>query len=111
MTEPVLDHELVAELAEIMGADFDGLVEAFERDGRQRLARLRELNGVAPEQLREMAHSFKGSSSNLGAVRMAELCRGLEENSADRQRADELIGQLAEAFEQALQALMEYRSA
>lgn len=79
----VLDHALVAELRDIMGAEFPMLVQAYLRDAGARLQELRALvsgTGNAPqdEALRRAAHTLKGSSSNLGAVRVASLCAALE---------------------------------
>ena len=36
------------------------------------------LNEAAPDQLRKAAHSLKGGSANLGAVRLSGICRDLE---------------------------------
>lgn len=112
MTESVLDTGLVSELCEIMGDDFDGLVEAFVRDGEERL---QALKGAAasesdPEQIRQMAHSFKGSSSNLGALEMTRLCLELEHQAGDQAQVQRLVAELESAFARACQALTELRA-
>ena len=38
-------------------------------------------------QLMNAAHSFKGSSSNMGAVRLAELCHELEQRAKQKNLA------------------------
>ncbi len=47
-----------------------------------------------------IAHSFKGSSGNLGAVRLAQLCQRLEAESAQAPGADlgELVDQIDHEF-------------
>ena len=77
---PVLDTALVAELRDIMGQDYPMLVAAWGRDAAQRLEELtdaRQADNV--EALRRAAHTLKGSSSNLGAARLAALCAHLEQ--------------------------------
>ena len=75
----VLDVEVVSELQDIMGQDFQMLVESFQRDGEQRLAALDQAFAQGDANtLRSQAHSFKGSSSNLGTTYVAGLCMDLE---------------------------------
>jgi signal transduction histidine kinase/CheY-like chemotaxis protein len=55
------------------------VVDTFLAETPQRLAKLREaLSGGDGEALALFAHSLKGSSGQLGAVRLASLCRELE---------------------------------
>lgn len=75
-----LDQTATQELRSIMGGDFALLVQTFVRDSAQRIESIR--NGVNvgdADQLRRAAHSFKGSAANMGAPRLADLCRSLEE--------------------------------
>ncbi|MCF3993254.1 two-component system sensor histidine kinase HtpB, partial [Pseudomonas aeruginosa] len=50
--------------------------------------------------LRHTAHSFKGGSSNMGAVLLAGYCKELEESArrGDLQRAPALIEQMEREF-------------
>ena len=50
--------------------------------------------------VQRLAHKLRGSSSNLGARSMAELCAVLEERARDEQPVDskELLGQLEKEF-------------
>lgn len=104
----VLDAEVVSELQDIMGQDFQMLVESFQRDGEQRLAALDQAfaEGDA-DTLRSQAHSFKGSSSNLGATHVAGLCMELEglASSGELVSAQPLIHSLKQHFQQACAAL------
>ena len=76
MTTPPLDADVLAKLEELMGEDFPLLVETYLQDSEQRLAQL--MSATDPREMREAAHSFKGSSSNMGALSLAQLCGDLE---------------------------------
>jgi PAS domain S-box-containing protein len=56
-----------------------GIIESYLVDGSQRLASVQDLvaRGAAQE-LTQMAHALKGSSANVGALRMVQLCAQLE---------------------------------
>ena len=104
----VLDVEVVSELQDIMGQDFQMLVESFQRDGEQRLAALDQaFAGDDAGTLRSQAHSFKGSSSNLGAIHVSGLCMELETlaSSGDLASASTLLHSLKQHFQQACAAL------
>ncbi|MEQ3724201.1 Hpt domain-containing protein [Alcanivorax sp.] len=104
----VLDAEVVSELQDIMGQDFQMLIESFQHDGEQRLAALDQaFAGGDADTLRSQAHSFKGSSSNLGAVRVAEVCMELETlaSNGELASAPPLIDSLKRHFQQACVAL------
>lgn len=94
-TLPLLDGVLERTLREIMQEEYPHLLETFRDDSFQRLALLRAaLAAGAAEEIRQLAHSFKGSSSNMGAVRLAERCRQLE-SLAREARLDEACACLA----------------
>ena len=59
------------------------------------------------ETMQDAAHSLKSSSKNLGAERLADLCRQLENHDAagDRQSARELADAIAEELDATLVAL------
>ena len=104
----VLDQSLVNELREVMGEDFTTLVDSFERDGLHRLEGIREaLSNGDHENLRALSHSFKGSSSNVGAMAVADTCQAIEGLARDGNltEAGELVSGLEERFRDALEAL------
>lgn len=82
-----VDYTVLNTLQEVMEDEYLTLIKVFLNDSDQRLALLRQ--GARSKQactaspnLSELglaAHSFKGSSSNMGAMRLSELCRQLEE--------------------------------
>ena len=79
MADKHLDPDALSALREVMGEEFSTLIETFLVDSEDRLRLLREAKSAA--RLNEIAHSFKGSSSNMGAVRLAELCGQLEQDA------------------------------
>lgn len=104
----ILDDEVVKELQDVMGQDFQMLVDSFHRDGTQRLAALQAAQAAGDQEvLRRQAHSFKGSSGNLGAVQVFELCMQLESLAREGKlgQAPDLLARLQGAFEQACTAL------
>jgi CheY-like chemotaxis protein len=76
-----LDQGVVAELQALMGETFGQAVHAFLQDAQKYLEaiRLAVVRGDT-QTLSRMAHTLKGSSSNLGATRLASLCADLLEN-------------------------------
>lgn len=95
----ILDRDVVRELREVLGDDFHLLVTTFLADSEHRLQALRAaIDAGDALALRETAHSFKGSSLNIGAVRLGEACRQLEALALDgvpadaRARVDGLAG-------------------
>lgn len=82
-----LDAVQIAELVELMGDDFDSLVEAFLRDSADRINQLDQaFTDGNFDQVRRQAHSLKGSSSNLGAVQLAKRCQKLESLAPQQDR-------------------------
>lgn len=97
-----LDAIAVEELKGVMGGDFDVLVRTFFIDSVQRIEGIRAaLEARDPEALRRAAHSFKGSSGNMGAPHLAELCRALEElgRSGSVAGGDRLLDELAAEYD------------
>lgn len=86
MADKHLDLDVLSALREIMEDGFSTLIDTFLADCETRLQVLRQANTA--EQLIATAHSFKGSSSNMGAVRLAELCGQLERDANISPSAD-----------------------
>ena len=74
-----LDPTQINALRDLMGDDFDALIDAFRSDSPGQIdaivhaARHNDSDG-----LRLQAHSLKGACSNLGAVDLASLCERIE---------------------------------
>ena len=90
-----LDYSMLSALQDVMEDEYPTLLDVFIHDSDVRVALLRQMLARSPLDLRThlheltmIAHSFKGSSSNMGAVQLAALCHQLEERS----RRDEVAG-------------------
>lgn len=93
-----LDDTALNELAAIMGADFQLLIETFINDSAVRIDAIQQaISNQDPEEIRRAAHSFKGSAGNMAALQLAELCRQLEQAGS--------VGQTA-GSEQLLEAII-----
>lgn len=85
MNESV-DTDTLSMLKEVMEDDFQLLVSTFLDDAQLRIPQLfEEFNAGDGDMLRQTAHSLKGSSSNLGAVRLSELCFQVEHRAKENQ--------------------------
>lgn len=88
---PILDDAVIAELRESTGGDMDfvrELVEAYIDEGRGYLEAMvaAAAAGDAEAMLRP-AHTLKSSSATMGAMRLAGLCRAIEEAARDGRSA------------------------
>jgi HPt (histidine-containing phosphotransfer) domain-containing protein len=94
-----LDRTTLQELRTVMGDDFTLLIQTFIKDSTMRIAAIQQAAGDA-EALRRAAHSFKGSSGNMGAQRLADLCRALEElaRTGTTEGSEPLIDELAAEY-------------
>lgn len=81
-----VNHEVLADLREIMAGEFNRLIETYITDSHLRLSQLQRALVVADyDGVRQAAHSFKGSCSNIGAARLVQLCQVLEEAASIKQ--------------------------
>lgn len=106
-----LDQELIGELKEIMADGFVTLVESYEQDTAKRLADMRQALAHGDlTLLAQLAHSLKGSSSNLGAIAVTEHCLVLEEAATAGGGAAfaDLIDRLEATHELARQGLRQH---
>ena len=96
-----VDIEALAELKEIMEDDFDILIDTFVMDSEAKLSALEDVVASRDsEELRKVAHSLKGSSSNICAVRFSEWARQLESMGKDEtlDGAEEIFAKLKQEF-------------
>jgi len=80
-----LDPKVLSALQEVMEDGYPELLDTFIADSEERLRVLRKPEDAT--QLMNAAHSFKGSSSNMGAVRLAHLCHELEQRAKQKSLA------------------------
>jgi HPt (histidine-containing phosphotransfer) domain-containing protein len=93
-----LDPDVLSALREVMEDEYPALVDTFLADSAERLHVL--THAVGAVQLLEAAHSFKGSSSNMGAIRLAELCHDLEQRAKEHNLSgiEALVAEIACEF-------------
>lgn len=108
MSDEIVDQTLVAELKDVMGEGFPALVESFQADADNRIAALKQhLAENDASAVRQQAHSFKGSSGNVGAVQVASLCLKLEglADDGDLGDAQDVLDALRQALDSYLAAV------
>ncbi len=98
MADIHLDRDVLTALQDVMADEYPTLLDTFIADSEERLQVLRKAEDAA--QLMNAAHSFKGSSSNMGAVRLAELCHELEQRAKQKSLAgiEKLVGEIDGEF-------------
>lgn len=88
MSNNPVDFNVLSTLRDVMENEYPTLVEVFMDDSVTRINEMTQLLGnpafsasssALLEHLGLMAHSFKGSTGNMGASHLSELCLQLEE--------------------------------
>ena len=98
MVDLHLDPAVLSGLQEVMEGEYPKLLETFLDDSQKRIEALRTARDDA-KALGRIAHSFKGSSGNLGAVRLAQLCQRLElESGEPTANLEALVDQIDHEF-------------
>ncbi len=79
MEQNSIDLATVATLKEILEDDFTELIETFLMDANIRITEMKDIlaNDDAVSQLEFPAHTLKGSSGNVGAVKLSRYCAQL----------------------------------
>lgn len=92
MSDIHMDQTVLGGLREVMEGGYADLLDTFLVDSEAQLVRLH--NAQDASELAMAAHSFKGSSSNMGAIRLAFLCGELESCARKKPLAGvaELVG-------------------
>lgn len=98
MADTHLNRDVLSTLREVMEDEYPMLLDTFLADSEERLLLLRKAEDSIT--LMEVAHSFKGSSSNMGATRLAELCNELEQRAEQKKLAgiEKLVGEIDDEF-------------
>ena len=86
------------QLRELLGDAYKELLEAYLDDGPKRLDQMRSaFQDMDFETLASAAHTLKGSSSNMGAQELSEVCAEIEKlarsNSTDglKEKVEEIM--------------------
>jgi len=100
VTDTHIDREALSVLREVMEEGYPELLDTFLADSESRLAVLQKTADA--KVLSELAHSFKGSASNMGALRLAALCQELESEAKDKSPAEivKLVAEISGEFAQ-----------
>ena len=96
-----VDSDTLTMLQEIMEDGFVPLLESYLSDGETRIRDLQQAYRDQDfDQLRRTAHSLKGSSGNVGATQMAELCLLVEQRGKEEklEGVDTLLGEIHREF-------------
>lgn len=110
MSSAHLDMEAIAELQDIMEDDFGILLETYLLDGDKKLAEISvALAEGDASAVRELAHSFKGASCNVGALPLSRLCETVEQLAKDSQIIEipPLIPDILDEYQQVKRLLQE----
>ncbi len=109
---PPLDLSVLESLRGLQGQGEPDIVtelaDMFLDDASAQLSSLRAaLEGEDARRVEEISHTLKGSSGNMGAARMAEICAQLQDAGAsgDLGRSSELLERLEAEFERVRVAL------
>jgi len=97
-----IDQVALGELKMIMENDFDLLITTFVNDSLERIATLKVAVAAGDAAaVRASAHSFKGSSLNICAPLLSELCRQLETEGKEGQliSAQDLLASIEVEFD------------
>jgi PAS domain S-box-containing protein len=97
--QPPDDPDIVTELIDLFLEDVSRRIPIFKKAVADQ-----DINVI-----KEQAHSLKGSSGNIGACRITEISKMIEEQSVDAIRMPALIEQLEREFETARIILREMR--
>lgn len=112
MSNNPVDYNVLSTLREVMETEYPLLVEVFMDDSVTRINEMVQLldnpsfstsSAASLENLGLMAHSFKGSTGNMGATHLSELCLQLEEQgrgivATDEARIRLLVSQIEAEF-------------
>lgn len=109
-----LSYDALNSLKEVMEDDFNFLIETFIQDSETRIATLQSLVGRDDfDATRRAAHSFKGSCSNLGALRLSSLCAAAERRALDKDlsQLDTDLAGIKEEFEIVKKMMLDFITA
>lgn len=99
-----IDGAMLAQLQELLGERFAELIDRFINDGTRRMTLLQSAVPVRDfEVIHAEAHGLKGSSRNIGANDLGNICGELEQRGRDGDTTD--VDTLFAAVEQEFAAV------
>ena len=111
--DELLDKNLIAELKDVMEADFVMLLDSYITESDKQFVSIKEAWQTKNiELLGRSAHTLKGSCGNIGASGMATLCMQLESKASDNalDGVDELLQELTMVHGNVLNAVGKLRA-
>lgn len=106
-----VEPETMSMLQEVMEDGFEPLIQSYISDSQHRIGELRvALTQQDSEMIRRLAHSLKGSSGNVGACHVAELCLQVEQQGREGtlDGLDQLLVQIEEELEEVFVIMQGY---
>ncbi|BCE00855.1 Hpt domain-containing protein [Marinicellulosiphila megalodicopiae] len=103
-----VDVDAIEMLKEIMEDDFVLLINTFLNDGIERISQIQDAaQSQVADEIRRAAHSFKGSSANIGAHKLQGFCLELENAGASNalDNIPQVISEINSEFETVTQIL------
>ena len=95
-----LDEATLDGLRDLGADDFHEVIELYLEEAGDRVEDLQaKLNVDDFWAVGSVAHSLKGSSASLGALRLASLCSEIEHSPRDSTRLQGLVNEVAAEFE------------
>lgn len=113
--DKIIDEIIVAsikQLGETNGTDFfQEILELFTSQGQQLTASIRQYalqKDVV--QTKQVTHSLKGASANMGAVKLTEICHQIEKKALSNDFTDleNILSELDDCFRLSLQELKKH---
>ena len=105
----ILDQNVIAELLEVGDAEFlQDLFETYMEDAHDKLQNIEKaLTDGDAQALGRLAHTFKGSSGNIGAPALSEIAEKLQHLGAEDQldSVEPLVAELKELYQLVEQAM------
>lgn len=102
MEQNSIDFATVETLKEILEDDFTELIETFLLDANIRINEMKDIlaNEDAVSQLEFPAHTLKGSSGNVGAVKLSRYCAQLVDSvrEGDTDGLTGVVDEIAEEY-------------
>lgn len=108
-----LDHAALGRLWDILGEDLEGIADAFRELLPSQTDELASALAEGDfERIAHCAHSMKGSSANLSAVRLSAAAARMEQaaKARDLDAARQALAQVRAEAQPALQALARFMS-
>ncbi len=105
-----IDLDVLNELKEIMGDDFEELITIFISDGQTQIESLKlSIQAANLEDIKRIAHTLKGSSANLGLNDLSDSCKVLEYTlkEGSLENADKLLENIITHYNAAKKTLDE----